>query len=84
MQRLQPPCHLNEYPPDIVLVEERVVLLMIDYLLVHVAIRSVLHHDVQALLLLLYERLLVPNHVRMPDRRKYSHLIQSVFSLLLA
>ena len=84
MQFFQPPFHLNKYPPDIVLVEECMILLMIYDLLVDIAIRSVLHHDVQALLIVLYERLLVPYHVRMPNRRKYSHLVERILSLLLA
>ena len=84
MQFFQPPFHLNKYPPDIVLVEECVGLLMIYDLLVDITIRSVLHHDVQALLIVLYERLFEPYLVRMPYRRKYSHLVERIFSLLLA
>ena len=83
VQSLETPCHLYEYPPYVLLFECRVILLMRDDLLVYVPVRGVLHHDAQALLVLLDEGLFVADHVRVPDRGQDADLVQSVFSFFL-
>jgi hypothetical protein len=83
MQGLESSSHLDEYAPYVILVEGGLVLLVLDYLLIDVAIRRILHHYAQALLRVLYESLLVTDHVGMSNRRQYSNFIQCIFSFFL-
>jgi hypothetical protein len=45
MQGFQPPGHLDEYPPNVILLEMSVILLMIHDLLIYIAIACIFHHD---------------------------------------
>ena len=67
MEGFKSTSHLNKYPPYVILFERGLILLVFNDLLIHVPIRRILHHDAQALLRVLYERLLVTDHVRVPD-----------------
>jgi hypothetical protein len=83
MKSFESPCHLNEYPPNVIFFERCLIFLVFNNLLIHVTIRRILHHDAQTLFRVLYECLLVTNHIWMSYRRQYSNFVEGIFSLLL-
>ena len=72
---------LDEEMPDLFLSEGCVALLVIINQLEQVATIGVLHHEDQAVCLVLKECLFVPDDVRMVDTCEDSHLVESILFL---
>ncbi len=81
VESLQAADHLDQYPPDLILLEVRLVLLVVHYLLVEIAIVRVVHDDAQVLFLL-DEGLFVSHDVRVGNGGKDSDLVESILTLL--
>jgi hypothetical protein len=82
VQRLQSFYQVDEDLPNQVLIESSLGLLVLHYLLIQVSVVSVLHHDVQELLVL-QEGFLIGHHIWMLNRCQYSNFIECILPLLL-
>ena len=74
--------HAYKDPPDVILLKVRLSLLMVHYLLIHISILCVFHHNAESLFWFFNECFFIANHVLMLDWGEDSDLVQCVLSLL--